>query len=873
MFHHGTFSLGAASLLLLLGLSYASEEKKLDAHTFVADWKFDEYQEHVCLMFFLLCVIGLRMVYQRIPLINSWIPESLILLVAGIIFGAAIRFSSMFNWNLSPNLFFHYLLPPIILDSSYALYNSQIFDYIFTILLFAVCGTVMNFVIIAGIMYGAYVAGAYGSWNLDFDLKTFLLFSSLIVAVDPVAVLAIFQDIGVNLGLYYMVFGEALLNDAVTIVLYQVMITFSGLPAITPHHVLLAFLSVFTVSLGGLLVGSVVGVITCFITRAKSSLGAATVLILGYFSYIMGDCFGWSGIISMIACGLIQTAYAFHNISRVSVVLVTKVTKLVAQLSESVIFLFIGLEVSARNFEWYTGLYLWCLFGCLVARLLTVLVLSGMINHLMKIEPKISLTEQVILIYGGLRGAVCFCLADLIKPHFFLRDGEHKREILVMTTLFIIFFTVAVMGMTMKPLVQWLKVPMRKEQKLSLFHQLNNHVVEECMSAIEAISGERGRNAIRDWFFRIDDKYIRKWLQRDPETHNQKIVRMYEKIALKLHYAMIKPARSELYLSKLPESLKTLYTTTKAIGGSEINLFHATSSEVAINTLQRLSRLRQSFGYQGHTLPGVHGPGSELSMNYNPRTEQFGRAVLGEGGKIKISEKILKLARPDPESQAERESVSDNMSIISGESRLSFTDPIPFRSSRQASMIAGAKEHTDFADDFYGVLMSKSMMAKSGVGHHYMPRKQFSEDEDEVDKMEFLESTSYFGRKRKISAEERKSIELNMLGIADDKIHSDRELKDRPSEEYDEDRVDLSPPAIAFAPSTPEYPVEVSTAARTDSFSVSRDMLRRASQPPPTVRTSKTISHPQPPKKLKVKRTLTTIASELESQQNEDWYG
>jgi sodium/hydrogen exchanger 8 len=117
----------------------------------------------------------------------------------------------MFN----PTTFFLILLPPIMYESGYNLHKGNFFQNIGSILIFAIFGTTISALVVGG---GVYLLGlADVAYNLTFTES--FAFGSLISAVDPVATLAIFHALDIDPVLNMLVFGESILNDAVSIVL------------------------------------------------------------------------------------------------------------------------------------------------------------------------------------------------------------------------------------------------------------------------------------------------------------------------------------------------------------------------------------------------------------------------------------------------------------------------------------------------------------------------------------------------------------------------------------------------------------------------------------------------------------------------------
>ena len=487
--------------------------------------------------------------------------------------------------------------------------------------------------------------GEFRDISKDLAILELLTFSSLLAAVDPVAVLAIFQEIGVNMKLYFLVFGESLLNDGVTVVIYNTMVTLSNIAesgqTIEAMQYVFGILNFFTVFFGGLIIGMIFGLATSLIVRFTKSTPEIEPMIIfsmSYLSYSFTEMVHWSGILSLIGCGIIQKRYAFFNISQKSYTTVKYAVKTMASFADTTIFVYLGIVPFSETFEWHTGFILWsCLFA-ITFRFVSVFGLTTILNRFR--GNKISLKEQFIMGYGGIRGAVSFSLANILP------STNPFKPIFLSATIFVVFFTIFIQGGTIKYIVQQLRITRRNKIKGNrcIFDDINLRLIDNLMAGIESLLGEADDHILYLYLRRIDEKYFCKLLlNKDAKT---KMELKFQKIALDDHYSSLygpskKPKSVESINQKWNDTKGGAYIFDKSTSSFQPALEQSLKNANLSNKSQR-KILLQAFSQNPYEQYRIRMPQSlehdslskeimkqrEKSRKFNFASSQLGRSVL-----------------------------------------------------------------------------------------------------------------------------------------------------------------------------------------------------------------------------------------------------
>uniref|UniRef100_A0A3Q1F579 Sodium/hydrogen exchanger n=1 Tax=Acanthochromis polyacanthus TaxID=80966 RepID=A0A3Q1F579_9TELE len=498
----------------------------------IVTFKWHHVETPYLVALFVLVSFLAKLVIEANHHVTNIIPESALLICFGFILGGIIWGADKAQtFTLTPTVFFFYLLPQVILDAGYSMPNKLFFSNMGAILVYAVIGTCWNAASLGLSLWGCHMGGAMG--DLDIGLLQYLLFGSLIAAVDPVAVIAVFEQVHVNEVLFIMVFGESLLNDGVTVVLFNVFDAFVSLGGakINAVEIIKGIISFFVVAFGGSLVGFVFGLLISLLTRCTKNIQIIEpgfVFVLGYLAYLTAEMLSLSAILSIVFCGMCCQKYINSNMDENSVNTVRYAMKVFANGSETIIFVFLGISAIDKTlWVWNTGFILLTLLFVIVYRFIGVFFLTWILNKF-RLVP-LEVIDQVIMSYGGLRGAVAYGLAMMLDE-----NKIKEKNLMVCTTLIVVYFTVIIQGITMKPLVTWLKVRRAAVSELTLIEKVQNKVFDHMLVAIEDISGQIGHNYMRDKWNYFEEKWMSRVLMKPSARKNRdRLFKVFHQLNLK----------------------------------------------------------------------------------------------------------------------------------------------------------------------------------------------------------------------------------------------------------------------------------------------------------------------------------------------------
>ncbi|PAA84609.1 hypothetical protein BOX15_Mlig030381g2 [Macrostomum lignano] len=400
--------------------------------------------------------------------------------------------------TFNPEVFFNIILPPIIFCAGYSMKRKHFFRNIGAILTLAFIGTTISCVVVGSLVYGiTRLSTGIGSSIL---FNECLLFGALISATDPVTVLAIFNDLNVDVDLYALVFGESVLNDAVAIVLSQSIEKYGALAAsaggIQGEAILKAVLSFLGVFFGALGISSAMGCLTALITkytrvRDHPLLESSLFILMSYSTFLAAEAARSTGIVAVLFCGICQAHYTYNNLSRESKESTKNFFELLNFLAENFTFLYIGVSTFTYSSHLWDPVFIFAAFvAILLGRALNVYPLCLLLN--LGRRNRIGANKMHMLMFSGLRGAIAFALA-------IRNTSSSVRKMMLSTTLLIVIATVLLCGSLTTQMLQWLRIRVGVEEEAP---KRNYEDIQSGSEAEIAMASAANRGSNRAWFAR-----------------------------------------------------------------------------------------------------------------------------------------------------------------------------------------------------------------------------------------------------------------------------------------------------------------------------------------------------------------------------------
>lgn len=346
---------------------------------------------------------------QRIRL-----PLTVVLAVAGVLatqLGLDLALVGVLGGEGFKELLVNLFLPVLVFEAALMLSTREFMRNLVAITALA---TVALLISAALVGYGLLVA-------LAIPLAAAMLFGVLISATDPVAVIAVFRELGVSRRLLTLVEGESLLNDGVAIVLYTLLVGVAiGTSTLAVGPAILEFAFV---TIAGLLVGAAIGVAAIMLLPLLSRLPAAALTVaVAFGSFVLAEAvLQASGVMATVAAGIAMGGMLESRAQKPVRDLLEELWESLAFIANALLFLFIGLTLDLDLIRDNLAAIGIAIVAVLVSRPLAVVPVVSVLQRMAHI-PRVGQRSVAVVVWGGLRGGVALALALALPEELPERD-------------------------------------------------------------------------------------------------------------------------------------------------------------------------------------------------------------------------------------------------------------------------------------------------------------------------------------------------------------------------------------------------------------------------------------------------------------------
>lgn len=285
---------------------------------------------------------------------------------------------------------------------------------------------------------------------------------------DVVAVTAILTRLNVPRRVVTILEGESLVNDASGLVLYKFAVAAVLTGTFSLRDASVEFVGV---AIAGILIGIVVARIFISIHRYLRDVFIEVLMTFAvpYIAYILAESLHASGVLAVVAAGLVRGRYAPEIVSAEMRIIARSVWKLFVFLLTSLVFILIGLQLSgilgrltgysAGELFLYSTLVSAVAIAVRFAWIYPATYLPRMVSaRLRERDPAPSEQELFIMSWCGMRGIMS--LAAALALPLALEGGAPfpGRDLIIFLTFVVIAVTLVVQGLTLGPLIRVLRV-------------------------------------------------------------------------------------------------------------------------------------------------------------------------------------------------------------------------------------------------------------------------------------------------------------------------------------------------------------------------------------------------------------------------------